>query len=321
MNALVPLFRALSPSGRRARLSILMFHRVLATPDSLFPDLPDAIRFGEMLRWMKSWFNVLPLDHAVRQLAAGTLPDRAAAITFDDGYADNYTVALPLLQEHQLTATFFIATAFIDGGTMWNDTIIEAIRGCPRRTLDLDTIGMGQHCLTTQQDRRSAIDALLARIKYLPAPQRVALSARIATIAGVAPPAHLMMSSHEVRELRRAGMQIGAHTMSHPILTKLTRDEARAEIHGSRQRLEELLGEPVNLFAYPNGRHGDDYGQEHASLVREMGFEAAVVTDPGAAGADSDLMQLPRFTPWDRSRLRFGGRLLVNLVHARGLAA
>ncbi len=321
MNALVPLFRSLSPAGRRARLSILMFHRVLAAPDPLFPDVPDAIRFGEVLRWMKSWFNVLPLDRAVRQLKARTLPDRAAAITFDDGYADNCAVALPLLEEHRLTATFFIATAFIDGGTMWNDTIIEAIRGCPHRALDLDPVGMGQHSLATRNDRRAAIDALLARIKYLPGPQRVALSLRIAAIAGVAPPPHLMMSSLEVRQLHRAGMQIGAHTMSHPILTNLTRDEVRAEIQGSRQWLEALLGQSVNLFAYPNGRRGDDYAQEHASLVREMGFEAAVATDPGAADADSDLMQLPRFTPWDRGRLRFGGRLLVNLLRARGLVA
>lgn len=321
MSALVPVFRSLSPPGREARLSILMFHRVLASPDPLFPDVPDVVRFGEILRWITSWFNVLPLDQAVRHLSAGTLPARAAAITFDDGYADNYAVALPLLREYNLTATFFIATGFIDGGRMWNDTIIEAVRGCPRPILELGEIEMGRHALVRPQDRIVAIEALIARTKYLPAPQRVAVSERIAAIAGVQLPSNLMLSSHEVRELRRAGMQIGAHTISHPILTLLSRDEAWREIEGSKKQLEEVLGDRVSLFAYPNGRLGEDYNSEHASLVREIGFEAAAATNPGAAGGGSDLMQLPRFTPWDRNRLRFGARLLGNLMRSRRLAA
>ena len=204
---------------------------------------------------------------------------------------------------------------------MWNDTIIEAVRGCPRPVLELGAIDMGRHELAEPRDRMRAIEALLARTKYLPASQRAALSERIAAIAGVQPPLNLMLSSHEIRELRRAGMQIGAHTISHPILTLLSRDEARREIEGSKKQLEELLLDRVSLFAYPNGRLGDDYRSEHASLVREIGFEAAVATDPGAAGAGADLMQLPRFTPWDRNRLRFGARLLGNLVRSRRLAA
>jgi peptidoglycan/xylan/chitin deacetylase (PgdA/CDA1 family) len=314
VSALAPLFRLLSPPGARARLSILIFHRVLPAPDPLFPDLPDAQRFDEILGWMKSWFNVLPLDHAVRQLRTGTLPARAAAITFDDGYADNFTVALPILLRRNLTATFFIATGFLDGGRMWNDTIIEAIRHCRLPAVDLGDIGLGHHVMATAHQRRAVIETLIGGAKYLPADQRHALADQIAERAGVEPPTDLMMSSQDVQQLRHAGMQIGAHTISHPMLTKLTCDDARYEIAQGKARLEDLLQERVGLFAYPNGKLGKDYVEEHATLVREIGFDAAVSTNWGAASRDSDFMQLPRFTPWDRNRFFFGGRLAANLV-------
>jgi peptidoglycan/xylan/chitin deacetylase (PgdA/CDA1 family) len=317
MSALTPIFRRLSPSGPDGRLSILIFHRVVPYADPLFPGLPDAVRFGAMLGWLKGWFNVLPLPQAVQHLVKGTLPERAAAITFDDGYADNREVALPLLQHHGVTATFFIATGFLDGGRMWNDSIIEAIRRCQHTTLDLTALGLGRHPLAGSQDRRAAIDACIAQLKYRPTGPRNAVALQIAEIANVDLPSTLMMSSDEVRNLHRAGMQIGAHTVTHPILTKLTPDEARREIQDSRTYLESLLGERVSLFAYPNGKLDDDYAECHADLVRKMGFDAAVSTDRGVADASSDIMRLPRFTPWDRSHLRFGGRLLSNLMHAR----
>jgi peptidoglycan/xylan/chitin deacetylase (PgdA/CDA1 family) len=88
-------FGALSPGGPRARLSVLIFHRVLPRPDPLFPGEPDAARFDWQLRLLKRWFDILPLPDAVHALREGRLPARALAITFDDGYADNCTVALP----------------------------------------------------------------------------------------------------------------------------------------------------------------------------------------------------------------------------------
>ncbi len=317
MNALVPVFGCLSPRGLRARLSTLVFHRVLPAPDTLFPDVPDAARFREIIRWLASWFNVLPLDEAVRCLAAGTLPARAAAITFDDGYADNFTVALPLLREHGLTATFFVATGYLDGGRMWNDTIIEAIRHCRATAIDLDALGLGRHVLGTPGDRRAAIETLIAHAKYLPTAQRLSLTERIAASAGATPSTDLMMTAQQVKGLRSASMQIGAHTVSHPILANLPTDDARREIAGGKAQLENLLGERVGLFAYPNGKKDEDYLDPHVAMVRAAGFDAAFSTEWGAAAAGSDLMQLPRFTPWDRGRIRFGTRLAANLIRSR----
>ena len=307
------LFQYFSPAGTRARLSVLIFHRVLAEPDPLFTDEMHARRFDEVCGWLKSWFNVLPLDEAVARLKTGTLPARAVCITFDDGYADNHHVALPILQRHGLTATFFIATGFLDGGRMWNDTIIESIRACNLPVLDLSALGLGRHTLGAVDDKRAAIAALIAKIKYRPVDGRATVTEQLAQLVGVRSPDNLMMTSNEVKAMRHAGMQIGAHTVSHPILARLTDEQAQQEIEGSKRFLEQLLSERVGLFAYPNGKPGEDYTAQSVAVVRSLDFDAAVSTQWGASCMGDDLFQIRRFTPWDQTWLRFGARLLANL--------
>lgn len=316
------LFSLMSPSGAGARLNTLIFHRVLPQPDPLFPGEVDAAAFDAILGWVKAWFHVLPLDEAIARLADGSLPARAAALSFDDGYADNHDVALPLLRKHGLPCSFFVATGFIDGGRMWNDTLIESIRRSVLATVDLrglrDAAGadLGQHKLGAVDERREMLQGLINRIKYLPPEPRLACVNALADRAEVAPPDDLMMTSDQVRALRRSGMQIGAHTVHHPILATLQPREAADEIARSRDTLQALLGEKVSLFAYPNGKPGTDYLPEvHPAIVRELGFDAAVSTRWAAARRGEDVFQIPRFTPWDRNRLKFGLRLLRNFSH------
>lgn len=312
------LFSLSSPGGSKARLSVLIFHRVLRTPDPLFPGEMDAARFDQLLGWLKGWFNVLPLDEAVQRLGAGDLPARAAALTFDDGYADNHDEALPLLRRHALPCSFFIATDFLDGGRMWNDTLIEAVRRSPLSLLDLRGLGLHEIDrlpLATDQDRRQTLQTLVPLCKYLPPQPRQALVDAIADRAQAVLPRDLMMTSDQVRALRSAGMQIGAHTCSHPILSSLSRNEAADEIEQGKRSLERILGERVTLFAYPNGKPDIDYlPHRDPDLVRELGFEAAVTTHWAAARSGrTDHFQVPRFTPWDRSYQLCGLRLLRNL--------
>jgi peptidoglycan/xylan/chitin deacetylase (PgdA/CDA1 family) len=309
-------FSLLSPGGPDAKLSVLIFHRVLAAADPLFPDEPDASRFDTICGWLARWFNVLPLDVAVSRLRAGSLPARAAAITFDDGYADNHDVALPILRRHGLSATFFIATDFLDGGRMWNDTVIECVRRAPDRTMDLSCLGLqgiGHLDVNDGAAKRAAVGQLLRALKYLPLSTRNALVEQLAAATSALLPTGLMMRSEHVRALRDAGMQVGAHTKTHPILSRLSREQARAEMLGSKQALEQLLSEPVRSFAYPNGKPDADYTAESVQLVRELGFELAVSTAWGAADRSVDPLQVPRFTPWDRPRWRFAARLATNL--------
>ena len=303
----------LSPQGASGRLSILIFHRVLAQHDPLNPDEPDVAEFEARMRWVRAWFNVLPLADAVARLESGALPARALSITFDDGYADNEELAAPILQRLGLSATFFVASGYLNGGCMWNDRVIEAVRGCETPELDLRSIGLASFPMATPADRRRAVVAILNRIKHLEVEQRQTATEAIVAAAGGRPSPALMMADEQVRNLRRLGMDVGARTVTHPILTRLSPDAAQRELSEGKARLEAILGEPVRLFAYPNGVPKQDYAAEHARMARDCGFTAAVSTAWGAAGAQSDRFQLPRFTPWDRQRLRFGVRLMANL--------
>lgn len=305
---------ALSPAGPRARLSVVIFHRVLAAVDPLFPGEPDADRFDQQLRLLKRWFDILPLPDAVTALREGRLPARALAITFDDGYADNCTVALPVLQRHALPATFFIATGFLDGGRMWNDTVIEAVRSCGLPEIDLHVLGLGVCRLGSIVERRAAIAALLAKLKYLPPREREDRVETLAQLCGNGLPSTLMLTTDQILQMRAAGMTIGAHTIHHPILARLSDADARDEIAGGKEWLERLLGERVALFAYPNGKPCRDYLSTHVRMARELGFDAAFSTAHGTASTGEDTFEIPRFTPWDRTPFRYGLRMAQNLA-------
>jgi peptidoglycan/xylan/chitin deacetylase (PgdA/CDA1 family) len=300
--------------GLSDRLSVLIYHRVLPQPDPLLPDEVDATRFERQVRVLKRYFNLLPLQEAVEALKAQRLPPRAAAITFDDGYADNLTVAAPILARHGVPATVFVATGYLDGGCMFNDVVIEAIRRTRKERIGLDFLGLGTVEVGSFEARRVLVGRLLQALKYLSEGERLTKTRRVAEVAEVEPRADLMLKSNQVRELRRFGVAVGAHTVTHPILTRLTNAEAREQIAGSRARLEEILAERVTLFAYPNGKPHEDFGLEHVRMVADLGFDAAVTTAWGAASPASDPFQLPRFTPWDRGASQFAVRLLLSRI-------
>jgi len=317
MSALKLAFQLLAPPGPRSRLTVMIFHRVLPTHDPLRPSEPDANEFESRMLDVRRWFNVLPLGDAIKRLKEGRLPARPLAITFDDGYADNHAVALPILQRLGLPATFFVATSFLDGGRMWNDTVIEAVRVYRAPELDLVDLGLDRYPVRTVEEKRAAIHQILVGLKYIERDRRSAVADTIAQRAGTALPNDLMMTSNQVADLHHKGMTVGAHTATHPILLKLTSAAARDEIASGKAALEQIVGAPVTLFAYPNGKPGQDYGPEHVSMVKELGFEGAVSTSWGVSGSGSDTFQLPRFTPWDRVPTRYGARLMQNLLRTR----
>ncbi len=283
------------------RLPILIFHRVLSRSDLLFPEEVDAAKFDALMALVARHFKVFTLGHAVQARKEGLLPCNALVITFDDGYADNAEVALPILPRHGLCATFFVATHFLDGGRMWNDTVIECVRNSSQSCLDLQSFGLGKLELNDHASRRRAINVLLPKLKYASLSRREDSLAELHRLAGY-PSLNdgLMMRSSQVRELHKAGMEIGGHTVHHPILTELDDEAAREQIALGRQKLQAITGAPVTVFAYPNGGPRTDYDRRHVAIVHELGFHAAVSTASGLSLPKTDVFQLPRFTPWDK---------------------
>lgn len=310
----------LSPAGKSARLNILIYHRVLAEQDAIFPHESTTATFDAQLSLLKSVFNVLPLAEAVARLKTGMLPERAVCISFDDGYADNVTQALPILQKHGLHATFFIATAYLNGGRMFNDTVIEAVRRSRGNEIDLGQFGLGRCNLSSPKAKREVILSILPKVKYLPLNERESVVAELTRLICDTPlPDDLMMTTKQLKELHASGMGIGGHTSRHSILAKLDDSAVFKEIAEGKEFLEATLKDKISLFAYPNGKPGADYLPEQASIVRKLGFSAALSTQQGSATASSDIFQLPRFTPWHQTPSRFALGILGNMRRSIGL--
>lgn len=301
--------------GRGGRgLLVLIYHRVLAAPDPLLGDV-EVNRFAAQMELLADGFNVLTLWEALERLRSRSLPPRAVSVTFDDGYADNLEVAVPIMGRFGIRGTVFVASGYLDGGVMFNDAVIEAVRHAHAR-LDLHDLGLGVHELSGPESRREAIGRLIGELKYRPAKERRQLAMEILHRSGGIPP-RLILTTRQLCELRDAGVEIGAHTATHPILTRVEPDAAREDIARSKEVLEGVLRERVRLFAYPNGRPGLDYDARHVQMVRELGFDAAMSTAWGAAYPGCDLFQVPRVAPWDATAARYASRLAISYARRR----
>ncbi|MAT92304.1 MAG: carbohydrate esterase family protein [Halioglobus sp.] len=308
LSRIVPL--ALNTAGRQ-RLAILIYHRVVPAPDELRPGEPTVDEFDWQMRLLRDHFNPLSLAEGVQRLREGSLPPRAVCVTFDDGYADNERYAMTVLRRYGVPATVFVSTGFLNGGRMFNDTVIETVRTLDEPTLDLRDLELGVHSLATTQQRLAAIAEVLTAVRYMEPQERDARVAAIAALSRV-PHEHLMMTDEQVRNLARNQVTVGAHTVNHPMLASVAGEDARREISDGKRYLENLLQQDVDYFAYPNGKPSTDYRLEHRDMVQALGFRAAVSTHWGVGCGDSDPYQLPRFTPWDRRPMRFALRLLLS---------
>jgi peptidoglycan/xylan/chitin deacetylase (PgdA/CDA1 family) len=220
-----------------------------------------------------------------------------------------------------LHATFFVASGFIDGGRMWNDTVIEFVRRATGSELDMSTVGLGKYPLGSLEQRREAIGPILAKLKYLPPSERQTRVDELAAQSQRTLPNDLMMTSAQLRSVAAAGMGFGGHTLNHPILARLGDATARREMAEGRDALEGIVRQPVKLFAYPNGKPNIDYTAAHVRMAKELGFLAAVSTAPGAARTGDSAYELPRFTPWGRTPARWGAHLARNLFTSVEIAA
>jgi len=292
------------------RLLVLHYHRVAPVADELFPDDLCPERFDQHLQLLQDAYRPLPLTEALERLERRSLPARAVCITFDDGYADNHDIALPILQRRGIAATFYIATGFMRGANMFNDVVIESLRNASG-SIDLAALDLGRYVIDTVASHRAAIDAVITQVKHAAVTRRAELVDEIRRRYPPATERSLMMSETQIKALHAAGMEIGAHTVSHPILLRLDPTASQREIVQSRADLEAIVAPPVTSFAYPNGRPGFDYEALHVAQARTAGFKYALTTSWGCIHADSDRWQLPRVAPWDRTSVRFAARLAL----------
>ena len=298
----------------RGKLTTLLFHKVPLLRHPLTPLEPAIADFSSVMEATIRRFRILPLDEAVIALRAGNLPANAACITFDDGYPEWRTGVLPVLERLGVHATFFITTGQYSGLPMWNERILHAVSSAPENTPALHWAGAPNVKLGTEQDRLQTIERLDAFLKYQDPATKEHFLAELELHAGVKREQVPTMSEDDLRHLHARGFGVGGHSVTHPILSRCTAQQAYEEIAGARETLESLIKGKVSGFAYPNGTPGKDFGAEHIEMVRRAGYQFAVTTQRGFASADTPQMQIPRFTPWGPTAGRMSLQFLRNLM-------
>jgi peptidoglycan/xylan/chitin deacetylase (PgdA/CDA1 family) len=264
----------------RVEPRILMYHRfgTSGTP----PGVPAQV-FREQLQILQRQFRIVTLAELASRLETNELEPGLAVITVDDGYEDFRRVAFPILEDEGVPATFFVTTGFIDKTTwLWPDVLEYAIEHSAVRQPDFSCFGIPQTMdLDTTAGKAVAWKGLVDALLDLAGDERSTHLAAVARNLEVAMPAvpdeaHAPVSWDDIREMSRAGIEIGAHTLSHPRLTRLSDDELQREIIGSKRRIEDEIGQRVTSFCYPNGAPAD-YDDRVADAVRSAGFNCAVV--------------------------------------------
>jgi hypothetical protein len=191
--------------------------------------------------------------------------------------------------------------------------VIEAIRSIKNPQLNLEKINLGLFDISSEEKKSDVALQVIREIRHLEPKKRLKCAELIAVQAKPIPD-DLMLTSLQLKKLKQSGMEIGGHTLTHPILAKLNYSLAYEEILQNKKNLETMLNTTLKSFAYPNGIPGQDFLPEHIDMVREIGYQAAVSTSWGVTQKKSDIFQLPRFTPWDKTPLRFMARLTYNYV-------
>ncbi len=293
------LLRALA---RNPRALVLRYHSVAATEEqaTLYLDhgltiTPEA--FERQLQFLQSRYTIVPLQDLVQRLRQGLPPyNRAIAITFDDGFRDNYTYAFPLLRRYQIPATFYLTTGCIDNRQLFWVAHLRYLLTLTRVPAVQTTTEPFIFTLTDTAAREEAFRTLVVHMKNIPTAQRLALLAELAEKLAVdtTPLRQLMMTWSEVRDMHGQGMSFGAHTVTHPNLPNTTAEEAEQEIRDSKEMTEAHLRTPVLDFSYPNGRGSRHITAQVKEIVRQTGFHSAVTSVAGGIELGDDLLALRR---------------------------
>lgn len=294
-------------------LTIFQYHKIPLFAPSYIHGEVEAAEFSRVLANYLAWFQFLPLDEAVERMRRGDLPPRAAALTFDDGYAEWFEHIVPLLSQHGVPATFFVTSKQLGKPEpFWHERIANAVAArAPGRLPDGFDWGR-QETGTRDAEIATSIAVIQEKLKYMALAERE--EALLCLEEGLSKNTMFRpFTAADVVRLRDAGFQVGGHSRNHPILSRCTHTEALDEIGGCKEELEGILKQPVTQFAYPNGRPGCDFNAEHVQIVRQAGYRLAVTTAPGVARPGSDYFQLPRFTPWARSDWRSALQIARNM--------
>lgn len=293
------------------RAIILGYHRIADVPADPYGMVVTPDRFRQQLEVVRRAANPVRLDELAKRVEIASLPERALVLSFDDAYSDTLSTVLPLLEEFEIPAIVFVVTGYM-GQEFWWDRLARLIlqpsrlpeltpllTGRAARRLQTLAHQIGGTQVASAAYRREVLGIVYTHLLSLAHPQQEEVLAQLEAKVADVPPgeetARSLSASEVVTLSRSAFVQIGSHTVTHPVLARLAHENQRTEILESKLCLEQLLGGQVKAFSYPNGSFTDVTRE----LVASVGYSTACASQNGVVWSDSDRYILPRF--WVRN--------------------
>jgi len=289
---------------RKGAAVVLRYHSVAEHAESplayIDPGLSVPLEaFDRQMAFLRERYQPVSLEDVVEAVVDGRpLPPLAVAVTFDDGYRDNYLYAFPVLRKYGIPGAFYITAGCVNmGEPLWTSRLRYYFMATGKPSLALDQPQRKALSLDSPAARNASFAYTIATIKSAGKQRGGEIFRDVQAKLGVTdlgPLRDTMMTWGEIEEMARGGMTIGAHTLTHPNLPGLPPEEAEAEIAGSKTLIEEKVKAPVLHFAYPNGRGVSHFNEPVRDMVRKAGFLSSVTSINGPVCRDDDPFTLKR---------------------------
>lgn len=290
-----------------SRVLTLLYHRVKTYNKDVQMLAVTPEHFAEQMDWLKANYRIVKFDEDWNQIEGD-----AVCITFDDGYRDNFLTAVPILEQRQISATIFVATANIDTRLeLWWDELERNLlfdKEYPRMFRLVDERFGCKWNVETLERREDLYCTLHWLMRYVAVNRRNDWLRQLQEWNGYTENGreeNQCVQLADLRQLDTTKIQIGAHTVNHPVLANLTMDEQREEVEKSRQCLENVLAKPIVTFSYPFGGIAD-YSEETIRVCKELGFSKVAANIPGVWETGGDIYQIPRqiIRDWDLEQFK-----------------
>jgi len=261
---------------------ILCYHRIGTGGIPYYSELA-AKEFEKQMRFLSARYRILPLERLLNEMRDPSAKTQAVALTFDDGYRGLYSEALPILSKYKISATVYLTAGVIESGVpAWYDKIFLTMLVYPKDTLEIQLDSARRFSLPSKQARLAAAVEIVSKLRRVPNAERLARCVELENQVSLPADglADRMLNWTQVREMQRNGIEFGAHTMTHPAMSRLESAEAERELRESKQLIEDRLQTPVRDFAYPFGQPWD-CSADVEQLIARTGFRSAVTTSWG----------------------------------------
>jgi peptidoglycan/xylan/chitin deacetylase (PgdA/CDA1 family) len=282
-------------SATAPKFVVLCYHRIGTGGIPFFSWLEPEV-FAAQIRFITGRYPVLSLDRMLQELKNPSGIRQAVVITFDDGYRGVYTEAFPILRDYDVPVTVYLPASCIETGTVpWYDRVFLALQILDSDAYQLLWDPSCRFSLSNAKSRVCAAEQVVMRLRSLPDESRQAFCSELER--SVALPdqklADRMLTWSQISEMQDSGVHFGAHTLSHPVISRLNAFEMERQLSISKELLESRLGREIADFAYPFGQV-QDCGSDATPVLKRLGYRSAVTTCTGTNTPFSDLYSLRR---------------------------